>query len=115
MDPFTIFLLSTLIGTGTQVVGGMMQNSANKEAAAKSEAVNNRMLTEQERQNRFGERLSKEQLGLEKQNLGLAKSRFAQDTMVQNYGISQDQLKRVTDIMNNNQSLANNVLQKWSI
>lgn len=95
------------------IFSSLLSYNAQKREAEKADARFQQARQDELAANKEQLKLQKQQLGLQKQQMGLSKAEFSQNSLLGGYKLNQDMINRATDLLNNNQALANNVLQRW--
>jgi hypothetical protein len=99
--------------TVTDLVGIILNKMAMDAARREAKEYDARDFAYQEKMDNRNFGLSKENLRLSQESLGLQKDRFKLDSAIQGYGLSQNAIQRVEQLLNNSVGLKDRVLGTW--
>jgi hypothetical protein len=98
---------------GLQIVGWILEKQARDQAIADAKALDYRNFEYGKTRDKQSDKQFNEQLKLQKQQVANQTRTTDTNIMLSKYGITQDNITRVGQILNTNTALQNNVVSNW--
>ena len=102
-----------LADIGLGVIGMILQGQAMEAAKLETKALDYRNFQYQVGRDKETDKMNREQLKLNKQAGALNQKQFDFNSMLSKYGVTQDNVTRVGQLLNNNPALKKRTLQTW--
>jgi hypothetical protein len=102
-----------LADIGISVIGMILQQGAVDEAKSETRAIDDRNFNYQLGRDSEADKMNREQLKIQKGGLALNQKQFDFSSMMTKYGVTQDMVTKVGNILNTDTALKNRTLQTW--
>jgi hypothetical protein len=103
------------IGLIGDIIGTIVSYNSERLKTKKAEEEQTFENRQQAEQTRFGEDITKQELGLKREQVGVEKGRFGLEKLQAAGAISKDMLQSVADLANKHAALGNNVVKLWGV